>query len=116
MTDELQVVPTEGIGVASSSSGREPQPLSYLHADWINQRIQNVYGRVLELLDRLIDRGLLSTGYPPFEQPITDDMLARMTPEEFMQLYRTLETESQKQELLGRMIALKLPPISPDAV
>jgi|FLYL01.1.fsa_nt_gi hypothetical protein len=99
-------IPIEG--VSYGGGGGASERLSFLNADWVNRRVLNVTRRVEELLTRLIDYGLLSAGYPPFEYPVTDEMLKRMTPEEFVALFNSLTSLQQKAELLARMQALKL--------
>ena len=42
-----------------------------LSAPWVNDRVDNVMDRLEELMDHLIDDGLLSSGYLPFEEPRT---------------------------------------------
>jgi hypothetical protein len=102
------VVPNEGMSSGTASSG---SPLSFLNAEWINKRVVNVQMKANALLDRLIDDGLLGSGYPPFEVPVTDEMLAKMTPAQFRTYYDTLTTLQAKSEALQRMKALKLPPV-----
>lgn len=103
------VVPTEGIGMAGGSA--TGSPLSFLNAEWINTRVENITAKVNALLDRLIDDGLLGSGYFPFDTPITDEMLKKMTPEQFRALYDTMTTVEEKAALVARMKDTKLPPI-----
>jgi hypothetical protein len=102
-------VPAEGIS-AGTSAGSDGHPLSFINAEWINQRISRVAEHVNALLDRLIDDGLLGSGYPPFETPVTDEMLMKMTPEQFRTLYDSVADEQGKATLFERMKGLKLPP------
>lgn len=108
MAEDVGVVPSEGMspGTESGSVG----PLSFLNAEWVNKRTLNVARRVNELLDRIIDDGLLGSGYPPFEMPVTDDMLGKMTPDRFRALIDSMPTLELKSALLARMQRLKLPP------
>lgn len=102
------VVPSEGTSPVSGDSAAGV-PLSFLNAEWINERIANVADRVNMLLDRLIDDGLLGSGYPPFETPLTDEMLMKMSPTEFRNLYDSTPSLQGKAELLARIKDLKLP-------
>lgn len=83
--------------------------LSFLSASWVNARLMQVADRANEILERIIDRGLLVDGFAPFESPITDDMLERMRPEQFAALLETEPSEGDKAQLLGRLKGLKLP-------
>lgn len=83
--------------------------LSFLSASWVNARLMQVADRANEILERIIDRGLLVDGFAPFESPITDDMLTRMRPEQFAALLETEPSEGEKSQLLARMKDLKLP-------
>lgn len=103
------VVPSEGVSPTSGVGA--DSPLSFLNAEWINDRIVNVQNRVNALLDRLIDDGLLGSGYFPFDMPVTDAMLAKMTPKQFRALYDSMTDLEQKSHLLERVKGLKLPPI-----
>lgn len=110
MTGEgmLENVPTDAI-----SSGQDtgtPGEFKYLSASWINKRVLNVQDRVSSYLSRIIDTGLLSDGYLPFSTPLTDEMLARMAPEEFRAIFDSTPTIEGKAQLLSRMKGLKLPP------
>lgn len=115
------VVPSDG-GSDGTNTGL-PGKLSFLNGEWINQRVMSVASKVDALLDRIIDDGLLSDGFMPFESPITDDMLVRMTPGQFRVLFDTIPSLEGKAALLDRMKALKLPlpvelpfaPITPSA-
>lgn len=103
------VVPSEGLSASSGESSGTP--LSFLNAEWINARVSNVTAKVNALLDRLIDDGLLGSGYFPFDTPVTDEMLVKMGPEQFRALYDTMTSLEQRSALIERMKALKLPPI-----
>jgi hypothetical protein len=105
------VVPSDG---ASSGSGGMtdtglPGKLSFLNPTWINDRVMNVAKKVDDLLDRIIDDGLLSEGFMPFESPISDAMLSRMEPGQFRILFDTIPSLEGKAQLLARMKSLKLP-------
>ena len=84
---------------------------SFLSAEWINSRLDSVLDRVDRLLDRLIDQGLLSSGYPPGETPLTDAMLRRMTPDEIRTLIQSLPTAEEKATLMARIVKLGLGPV-----
>ena len=107
------VVPSDGASDSTADSTTTspalPGKLSFLNGDWINERVMRVAGRVDALLDRIIDEGLLSDGFFPFESPITDEMLAKLTPGEFRILFDTIPSLEGKAQLLDRMKGLKLP-------
>ena len=106
------VIPSDG---ASGGSGGGltatglPGKLSFLNPTWINDRVMNVAKKVDDLLDRIIDDGLLSEGFMPFESPISDEMLMRMEPSQFRILFDTIPSLEGKAQLLARLKALKLP-------
>lgn len=102
----LEVMPTV---TESSSAVPGPDKLSFLSAGWVNERVMNVASRVDKYLERIIDNGLLSDGFAPFESPITNDMLIRMAPEQFRTLFDAEPTAEGKAMLLARMKDLKLP-------
>lgn len=87
-----------------------PSEIRYLSAEWMNQRLMNVMDRMEPMIDRLLDGGLLSSGYLPFEFPITEDMVLKMTPEQFHSLYQSLPTIGEKMKLMDIAKGLKLPP------
>jgi len=101
------IVPAEGV---SSGTVSGTGALNYLTGEWINARISAVTERVNMLLDRLIDDGLLGSGYFPFETPVTDEMLSKMSPEDFRKLYDAQTDLSSRSDLFNRMKVLKLPP------
>ena len=104
----LQTVPDDAI--SSGTDTGTPGKIPYLSAEWVNERVANVTARVEAYISRIIDDGLLADGYLPFETPVTDEMLARMAPEEFRALFDTTPTIEGKAALLARMKSLKLPP------
>ena len=106
MPNSIEEMPelTEGAG-ASSESTR----LSFLSATWINKRIMNVAARVDNYIATLIDRGLLVDGFAPFESPITDELLARLTPDQFRALFDSEPSLEGKSMLIKRVKDLKLP-------
>jgi hypothetical protein len=110
MADEgmLKTVPTDATGTGALHGGRG-DALQFLSASWINERIMNVTALVDEYLDRIIDRGLLVDGFGPFESPVTDDMLVRMTPDQFHIFYELEPTIEGRARLLQRMELLKVP-------
>lgn len=109
MADEglLQVAPTDATSGGTDSGA--PGKLSFLTATWVNKRIENVAARVDAYLARIIDDGLLADGFAPFETPVTDEMLMKMTPEQFRMLFDTEPSLEGKAMLLARMKDLKLP-------
>lgn len=109
MADEglLQVAPTDAMSSGTDSGA--PGKLSFLTATWVNKRIENVAARVDAYLARIIDDGLLADGFAPFETPVTDEMLMKMTPEQFRMLFDTEPSLEGKAMLLARMKDLKLP-------
>lgn len=105
----IQTPPSDAI-----SSGADATPsvgrLSFLSAEWVNQRVANVTARVQEYLDRIIDKGLLADGYLPFETPLTDELLSHLTPDQFRAIFDSTPTLAGKAQLLDRMKSLHLPP------
>lgn len=99
-------------GSESVQPGTPRHNTKYLSAEWINARILNVRKQARKiLLQRIIAEGLLSSGYKPFQFPITDDMLMRMTPEQAQQLIDTQPSIAAKTDLLNRLHNLKVPPL-----
>lgn len=93
----------------SASAIPGPAKLSFLSAGWVNERIMNVAARVDQYIDRIIDQGLLVDGFAPFESPITDEILARMSPDQFRALFDSEPTVEGKAALIARVKHLKLP-------
>ncbi len=83
--------------------------LSFLAGDWVNERLFNVADKADEILERIIDFGLLSSGFAPFETPITTDMLLRMTPDQFRAFYDTIPSIEEKAAVLATYKKLKMP-------
>ncbi|MDE1850051.1 MAG: hypothetical protein KGI00_04965 [Candidatus Micrarchaeota archaeon] len=108
-TTDAQVAPTDASGQSGGSSANDIGALSFLNADWVNTRIMHVKAQVEAILDRIIDRGLMSDGYLPFQSPITDNMLVRMSPDQLRMLFDTQPSLEAKANLLARLKALKLP-------
>lgn len=106
MPNSIEEMPelTEGAGARSSGTR-----LSFLSATWVNERIMNVAAKVDEYIENLIDRGLLVDGFAPFESPITDELLERLTPDQFRSLFDTEPTLEGKAALIQRVKDLKLP-------
>ena len=108
MANEMQFMPSLGES-AGGATMPDVTKLSFLSAEWINQRIFNVAAQVDKYIDRIIDQGLLVDGFAPFESPITDDVLARMTPDQFRVLYDSEPSIEGKAALIARIKHLKLP-------
>lgn len=110
MADDAMMVESSSVSesAAPNQDTAATGTLAYLNADWINQQVVAVATEVTKILDSIID-GMLATGYAPFESPVTDDMLSKMTPEQFRTFYDTVPTEEGKANLFARMQALKLP-------
>ncbi len=106
MPEDMEMMPQMG---QSSTDTPDVTKLAFLGAEWINKRIFNVAAKVDMYVDRIVDQGLLQDGFAPFESPITDDILTRLTPDQFRMLYDQEPTIAGKAELLGRMKTLKLP-------
>ncbi len=106
MPNSIEEMPelTEGAGARSSGTR-----LSFLSAKWVNERIMNVAAQVDDYIENLIDRGLLVDGFAPFESPITDELLMRLTPDQFRSLFDTEPTLEGKAALIKRVKDLKLP-------
>jgi hypothetical protein len=72
----------------------------------------NVRRKVRELLiQRIISRGLLASGYKPFQFPLTDEILLKMTPDQLKSLVQSMPTVEDRAVLLNRIRALKLSPL-----
>lgn len=56
-----------------------------LGAKWINERIDNVYERAMEIFSGILDN-LTASGYLPFESPPNTNFMKRLTPEQKVQL------------------------------
>lgn len=76
-----------------------------LSAEWINERVNNVLTRVYEMLDHIVDEGLISSGFLPLEQPIDDAFLLRLTEEQASALIeseKNPETKEVLKDAIGR--------------
>jgi len=80
----------------------------FLSAEWINAAVGRVLDQAEGFIQHILDDGLLSSGYLPFESPLTDALLRRMTPEQFSELYVTLG-EAERQQLVDRLQRLRVP-------
>ena len=84
---------------------------SLLSASWVNERVDNVLDRVDSLLDRIIFEGLLSSGYAPLSEPITKDLIKRMTPQQVIAVLGALKTPEERIKVL-EMLDLSLDTIN----
>ena len=110
MADDAMMVPSEG-GSGESAATGSPNltgALSYLNPEWINEQVFSVASQAYDIINSIIG-GLTAPGYGPFEVEITDEMLQKMTPEQFRAYYDTIPSEGAKAELWQRMKDLKLP-------
>lgn len=107
-TDESFEMPDITGAGAGNSSGVDAK-ISFLSGTWVNKRIFNVTAAVERYLDKIIDSGLLVDGFAPFESPITDDLLTRMSPDQFRSLFDSEPTLEGRAALIARMKNLKLP-------
>ena len=73
---------------------------SLLSSTWMNARVRNIEGWVERLVDRILLEGIISTGFLPFEEPITKAHLKRMTPEQFDSVIQQVTDEQVRQHLL----------------
>ena len=105
MPNDMQSMPQLG---ETSASMPDVTKLSFLSADWINKRIFNVTAKVDSYIDRIIDQGLLVDGFAPFEAPISDEVLERITPDQFRGLYDSEPSIEGKAALIRRVKELKL--------
>ena len=80
--------------------------VSLLSAECINTRLNNVLDQAESILVHLLVDGLLSSGYLPFEEPLTEADVKRMTPDQLMGLLATIQDPGQKLAVLK---ALDLP-------
>lgn len=110
MADDTMFVPSEASSGSATATheANVTGALSYLNADWVNKQVILVAQQCTDILDSIIG-GLLASGYAPFESPVTDEMLQKMTPEQFRTYYDTVPLEEGKADLFARMKALKLP-------
>lgn len=75
---------------------------SILSAEWINERLERVIDRAEKIIvQRLLDEGLLSSGYAPGEVPVDRKLLERMTPEEVKALLNGLDYNEMMKVLMG---------------
>lgn len=109
MADEANVVPEEGTSGVSGASDHVRGALSFLSGSYIQERLTNVEGRVNDILDRIIDFGLLADGYGYAESPVTSDMILRMTPMQLEAFLSTLPSEEEKAQVLSVIASLKMP-------
>lgn len=107
MSDEMEFMPE--ISQSAGTTTPDVSKLSFLSAQWINERVFNVAAKVDTYIDRIIDQGLLVDGFAPFESPITDDVLMRMTPDQFRAFYDSEPSIEGKAALIARVKHLKLP-------
>ena len=87
-----------------------------LGAAWINEVVDNVLDRAEALFDHLIDDGVLSDGYFPFEEPMSSATLRRMTAEQVRNLLDqavTLEDQDKLLRLLEDLPATIVPEPTP---
>ena len=105
MPDDVQSMPELG---ETSAMTPDVTKLSFLSAGWVNKRIFNVAEQVDKYIARLIDHGMLVDGWAPFESPITDEVLARLTPDQFRALFDSEPSIEGKAALVARMKNLKL--------
>ena len=105
MPDDMQSMPQLG---ETSASTPDVTKLSFLSAEWINERIFHVTQKVDSYVDRIVDQGLLVDGFAPFEAPISDEVLERITPDQFRGLYDSEPSIEGKAALIQRVKALKL--------
>ena len=105
MPDDMQSMPQLG---ETSASMPDVTKLSFLSAEWINKRIFNVSQKVDSYIDRIVDQGLLVDGFAPFEAPISDEVLERITPDQFRALYDSEPSIEGKAALIQRVKPLKL--------
>lgn len=107
--DDGGLMPDEGQANTLGHDPNQTGALSYLSAKWIQARMQSVADQANDIIDRIVGDGLLKDGFGFAEAPITDDMLMKMTPEQFSTLLETIPGVEDKALLLMRMKDLKLP-------
>lgn len=61
------------------------QDEALLSATWINDRIDNVYTKCIAIMDDLVDE-ITSSGFLPWEIPLTPQIVNKMNPEQKQQL------------------------------
>ena len=92
------------------------EPGSILGARWVNEVLDNVLDRAEELFEHLIDDGILSDGFFPFEEPVSATTLRRMTAEQVRTLLDqavTLEDQSELLKMLEDLPATIVPEPTP---
>ena len=67
--------------------------VSLLSAEWINARMDSVLDRMQGLFDRIIDEGILSSGYFPFEEPLDASLLPKMTEKQINDVFNLVSGE-----------------------
>ena len=97
MSDAANVIP-DVPAESAGTSGTPEGALSFLSGSWINTRVINVMNTVQGILDNIIDKGLLVDGFAPFESPLTDEMLLRMSPDQLETLMSTIPSVQEKAD------------------
>lgn len=98
---------SSGTAVGSKSSGSGS--LNFLTGSWVNERVMNVADKVDKILAQIIDMGLLGDGFAPFQMPVTEDMILKMTPQQLEAFLTTLPSEQEKAQVVAIIAKLKLP-------
>lgn len=80
--------------------------VSLLSATWINARVDEVMDTVEELFDYLIDEGLLSSGYLPFEEPLSPKIIRRMSSEQIQAILDQTAAIEDQAEILKALEGL----------
>lgn len=85
---------------------RRKKAVPLLSAVWINEQIDDVLDTVEKLYDFLIDDGLLSSGYLPFEAPLSPKTIRRMTSEQVKALLDQTASLEDQAEILQALEGL----------
>ena len=70
-----------------------------LSGEWNNERANNVMSQMERIVDHLLD-GTFASGYLPFEQPVTPELVDKMTQLQFEGLLEATYDPEEKAMLL----------------
>lgn len=77
-----------------------PKDESILSGGWLNSRFEHVVEDALDLHKKILFDGLLSSGYLPFETPITPEMVRRMTDDQLQQAMIANDQPGERERLM----------------
>lgn len=82
---------------------KQPSNNPILGPAWINDRANNVLDRLEEIVDYLLDDGLLSQGYLPFETELTPGLLRRMQGDDIKKLLGSSGSVEEQSAILDML-------------